>query len=348
MELNTSNKSKFWNTHSLNDFEPITFLKNVHLSIISSVCLLKDGRIASSGLYDSVLLIYNKITYKIEINIKENSMIYYMNVTRDGLLITCLKGTFVNLYEIKGKDYKNIQTIKPYSFLMNIIAKYNGTYSIRKFIELKNGDLVFFAWCYGISFFRKEKNSKKYSYFDEYKEPLIKEKHITDLVELDNNEYIIAFKYDKIIQFLNMKSKTITKTIKCYFFFSDSQNNMLLMNKNDLFLLGSQEIFILDIQKKEIIKKINLKVDAGYLSSLCKLSDNILLAGFWKNYIEQLEYDEIKKEFKVISKTSKKEDKNLELYETSSIAILKNNLIVAPFKNKLGGSSLIIYKYKYY
>jgi hypothetical protein len=118
------------------------------------------------------------------------------------------------------------------------------------------------------------------------------------------------------------------------------------MNKNDLFLLGSQEIFILDIQKKEIIKEIKLKVDAGYLSSLYKLSDNILLAGFWKNYIEQLEYDEIKKEFKVISKTSKKQFTNSELYEISSIAILKNNLIVAPFNNNLGGSSLIIYKYK--
>jgi hypothetical protein len=142
-----------------------------------------------------------------------------MNVTRDGLLITCLGGIFVNLYEINGKEYKNIQIIKPYSFLMNIIAKYNGSFSILKFIELKNGDLVFFAWCYGISFYRKKKNSKKYSYFDKYKEPLIKEKHITDLVELDNNEYIIAFKYDKIIQFLNMKSKKITKIIKCDFFF---------------------------------------------------------------------------------------------------------------------------------
>ena len=119
------------------------------------------------------------------------------------------------------------------------------------------------------------------------------------------------------------------------------------MNKNDLFLLGDNEIIILDIQKKEIIKEIELKVDAGYLCSMYKLSDNILLAGYWKNYIEQLEYDEIKKEFKVISKTKKKESKYDELYDASSIAILKNNLIVAPFENSLDGSSLIIYKYKY-
>ena len=132
------------------------------------------------------------------------------------------------------------------------------------------------------------------------------------------------------------------------FFFSSSKNNMLLMNKNDLFLLGNNGILILDIQKKEIIKEIKLTVDSGHLSSMYKLSENILLAGYWNNYIEQLEYDEIKKEFKVISKTSKKEYKYYGLYEASSIAILKNNLIVPPFDNDLNGSSLIINKYKYY
>jgi len=106
------------------------------------------------------------------------------------------------------------------------------------------------------------------------------------------------------------------------------------MNKNYLFLLWCLEIFILDIQKKEIIKEIKLEVlevDAGPLSSMYKLSDNILLAGFRYNSIVQLEYDEIKKEFKVISKISKKSINNSELYKTSSIAILKNNLITAPY-----------------
>ena len=199
---------------------------------------------------------------------------------------------------------------------------------------------------YGILFYRKKKNSEIYSYFDEYKEPLIKEKHIKDLVELDNNEIIIAFNLDTTIQFLNMKSKKKTKTIKCNFCLSYSKNKMLLMNKNDLFILGvKSEIFILDIQKKEIIKEIQLEF---VLSSMYKLSDNILLAGYWCNYIEQLEYDEIKKEIKVISKTSNKNFKNVDCYETSSIAILKNNLIVAPFDNSKKGGSLIIYKYKYH
>ena len=171
-------------------------------------------------------------------------------------------------------------------------------------------------------------------------------KNITDLVELDNDEYIISFKYEEMIQFLKKKSKKITKTIKYDLYFSDSNSDMLLMNKNDLFLLGSQDILILDIQNKIIIKKIKIEF-SGYITSIYKLSDNILLAGYWCNYIEQIEYDAIKKKFKVISKTSKKEYNYSALYETSSIAILKNKLIAAPFNNNFGGSSLIIYKYKY-
>ena len=42
---------------------------------------------------------------------------------------------------------------------------------------------------------------------------------MTDLVELDNNEYIISFEFDHMIQFLNKKSKKITKIIKCKNFF---------------------------------------------------------------------------------------------------------------------------------
>jgi len=122
-----------------------------------------------------------------------------MNITRDGILITCFRDIFANLYEINEKEYKIIQTIKPYSFLMNIIAKYSGSFSIQKFIELKNGDLVFSVCSYWLSFYWKKKNSKKYSYFDKHKKPLLKQQYITDLVELDNDEYIISFQYDKMI-----------------------------------------------------------------------------------------------------------------------------------------------------
>ena len=136
MELKESDKDNFWNNHTLNDFQRLAILKNVHSSEIVSICFLKDGRIASSS-EDKNILIFNKNTFKTEITIKEKKGIVYMNINKDGILITCLSGTFLNLYEIKGKEYKNIQTIKPYTLFLDIIGIFDDSFSIKKFIELK-------------------------------------------------------------------------------------------------------------------------------------------------------------------------------------------------------------------
>ena len=116
------------------------------------------------------------------------------------------------------------------------------------------------------------------------------------------------------------------------------------MNKNDLFVIGAKTIIIIDIKNKEIIK--NIKVDlSGYLSSIYKLSENILIAGFWNNYIGQFEYDENKKDIKLISNIGQ-EWSSSPIFAVSSISILKNNLIVFPYNNDLDNSSLIIYQLK--
>ena len=347
MEYSNSNRSNFWNNHTLYDFQKLAILKNVHSYKIYSVCFLKDGRIASSS-GDKKVLIYNKITFKIEIRIKERKGIRYMNVNKDGILITCSGGTYVNLYEFKGKKYKNIQTIRPYSLKDDIIGVFDDLYSIQKFIELKNGDIAILVWAYAICFYQKKKNNKKYSFLNKF---IYEESNssVTDLLELDNQQYCIAYKYDHLIKFLDMKSQKITSIMDLKkFYFSDAHNHLLLMNERDLFIAGSDTLLIIDIQKKEITKSIKIN-KCGYLSSMYKISDNIIIAGFWKNYIEQLEYDKNKKEFKVISKTEAKNKDDYysyDLFDISSISIFNDKLIVAPYDNEVGDSSLIIYKLK--
>ena len=339
MELDKPNKDNFWNSHTLNDFETIAFLKNVHSYQINSICFLKDGRIVSSG-WDTVL-IYKKHTFQIEIIIKEKGTVYYMNINKDGTLITCLHKTYLNLYEIKGKKYKIVQTIKPYDLLRDIIGKFDDSFTILKFIELENGDIAILVWGYAVSFYKKKNKTKKYSYLNKYKE---KDERVTDLIELGNKEYCLALEYAQKIQFLDMNSKKITENINCNIYFSDSHNSLLLMNNNDLLVAGQEEILIIDVHKKKIIKNIELHIN-GYLSSMYKLSYNIILAGYWSNYIEQLQYDEIKKEIKVISRTSQI-SRGHELYKVASISIFNNNYIASPYDNKLGNSSIIIRKFK--
>ena len=69
----------FWNNHTLNDFQQLALLKNVHSYRINSLCFLKDGRLVSSS-FDRNILIYNKNTFKIEIRIRERERICYMNI----------------------------------------------------------------------------------------------------------------------------------------------------------------------------------------------------------------------------------------------------------------------------
>ena len=343
MELNDSNINDFWNNHTLNDFQQLAILKNVHSYTITSVCFLKDGRIASSSyIKDNYALIYNKRTFKIEIRIKEKKGICYMNVNKDGILITCLEGTFLNLYEIKGKNYKNIQTIKPYNLIDDIIGIFDNSLSIQKFIELKNGDIAILVWGYAISFYKKKKKSKKYSYLNKFKEK--ENENTTDLCELDNKQYCITLEFSRMIKFLDMNSKKVTNIIKLEKFpISDTKTQLLKMNKNDLFVAGDKKIMIIDIQKKEIIKQVELNID-GHLSSMYKLSNNFIIAGYWNNGMEVLEYDELKKEFKGFHKMEKKEYEGFPA--TSSIAIFNNKLIVAPYNNQSGNSSLIVYQLK--
>lgn len=74
-----------------------------------------------------------------------------------------------------------------------------------------------------------------------------------------------------------------------------------------------------------------------------RLSEKMILLGGWGNYIEQIEYDEVKKSIKVISngkKDYKVFDFNSKMYQITLICEYNNNLIVSSYKNKLGYSSL--------
>ena len=130
-----------------------------------------------------------------------------MNINKDGILITCLDGAYLHLYEIKGKRYSIIQTIQPYNCFFNIIGKINDFCSIEKYVELKNRDIAIIVWDYALCFYSKKKNSKKYSYLNKFNE------NISDLCELDDKQYCLLFKIKKLIKFLDWNKKKITDSI---------------------------------------------------------------------------------------------------------------------------------------
>ena len=78
-------------------------------------------------------------------------------------------------------------------------------------------------------------------------------------MELDDRECVVSCRYNDKIEFLNMNLNEITESIDIdKYFFSDSKNEMILMNKNDLLLAGKKGINIIDVQEKTIVKRIEI------------------------------------------------------------------------------------------
>ena len=79
-----------------NESNETTILKNPprsHERLIASIQILKDGRLASSGL-DGILNIYKKGTFKIEIQVKvEDSGIHSFSQLFDGRIVICTDNT---------------------------------------------------------------------------------------------------------------------------------------------------------------------------------------------------------------------------------------------------------------
>ena len=346
MKSNGIDLNKSSNNYMLYNFQKLALIKNVHSNYIICVCFLKDGRIVSSS-NDKRILIFNKITYKNDIKIKEKESINYININKDGILIVCLQGgTLFNLYEFKGKKYKKIQSIKSFSFFESIKRKFKNSYyyySVKKFIELKNGNLAAILKGSNLIYFYKKENDKKYSYLDKFFDN--SKQIISDICELNNKEYCIAAEIDEVIRFVDINidtnSQSITGTIKISrIAFSNTQ--LFLMNINDLFVLGNECIYLIDIKKKSLIK--NIKIKSGIICCGYKLSDNNILIGSLGNCIEQLKYDEKNKELITISIMKPK--KTNELYQINSISVFNNKLILSPYDNAIGKGSLAIHKFK--
>ena len=190
---------------------------------------------------------------------------------------------------------------------------------------------------------KKRKIVKNIVYLNKF-EILEIDQNATDLVELEDNQYGVYFYTEKKIKFLNMNLKKITNVLNANVYL----NQMILMNKNDLLLAGNVNILVIDVQNKIIAKNIQ-HIMNGSICTMYKLNDKRILLGGLGNYIEQIEYDEIKKNIKVISNNGKKDKVIVNYFPShviSSISVFKNNLIVSPFNNKYDHSSLIIYQLK--
>ena len=103
-------------------------LKN-HTNNVNNIIILKDGRLSSCG-YDGLINIYNKQNYNIDLQIKDNTYIYYHKELSNNNIISCCNDKTL-------KIYKN----------NNLIYTLNGHNNrVCKVIELENNKLISSAY----------------------------------------------------------------------------------------------------------------------------------------------------------------------------------------------------------
>ena len=258
-------------TNELNETALLEIPSRPHKKLITSIQLLKDGRIASSGL-DGILNIYKKGTFKVEVQITVQSGIHSFSQLFDGRIVICTDSTMNiiklldnNKYEIEDKITANKygDTIKVFGI------KKDEFISIHQPLFEKQKSLI--LW--------KLNRKNKYECIS-----TIKDTTIYNFLKINKKEFVISqqeeimstsrYSHNEHLKFYNINNfkcietlynitivRTHTHIDRNIFF-----ENMIMLNKNILCVAG-EIIYIIDISKHKKIKTIyNKDFDGEYLN----------------------------------------------------------------------------------
>ena len=225
-----------------------------------------------SGSADSSIIIYNIITYKPDLIIKEHkNTVNCITHLSSGIIATSSFDKTIKLFNIKGNNYNILQTLNYH------------TGSIYKIIELKNKYLVSCSFDKSIIFYLKDNNEYKKDYQIPTKGPCY---YINEIKE---NEicYSEAFNYDlnnNNICFYNINERKIKSSISNIS--KADISPFIIISKKLLFIPGKNKISLVDINYYELIREIKVP-NSGWIRSACILNNNIVLTGDDKSIIRE-------------------------------------------------------------
>lgn len=241
---------------------------------ILSICVLNDGRIATSTF--SEVVIYNlekdKVDMTINENIEEVSHLFFM---QNGYLFSSACEECI-IYEIKEDSYE-------------IIQKLGGLYGdTSKSIELENGDVICLSK--GLYVFKKDPALNNFSLFKTINE----DKFLNDVIQVDENRIAISNSVDKQIKFWELSSFSNVSQI------DDIEvgpyNNCLYkIDSKNMVVGGVNMIYLVDLSTCVIKKKVTNDYE---IFAVSPINDKIFLTTGNEGTITQWKYDneEIAKE----------------------------------------------------
>ena len=256
---NDDNKYKDFNIKLRNPILKI----NIHTSYIHCLTILNDGRLVS-GSYDQSIIIYNKITIRPDLTIKEqDSPILCITTLSSGILATGSNN--IKLYNIKRDNYELLQTISYH------------IHSVTKIVELNNKNLISCSSDHSVIFYFKDKSEYK----KDYKVPTNGGSYA--VIQTKDNE-ICYFCYD--ICFFDLLERKIKSTIRNINHLRSSRLSLIMLNKDLLLIPGENKMSIINVNNYRLVRVIDVQ-GSGFIVGATMLNETILLTSDYSKDIRQ-------------------------------------------------------------
>jgi hypothetical protein len=209
----------------------------IHDNWISNIIILNDGRIVSCS-FDKKIIIYNLETFNKDITINVLEAVYYL-MNLKNYNNNFIAATNTHIYSI---------SINKNSYVINKKIEINQI--LFKTIEISNNIIIGGGKNKELFFFKNEN--------DFVIDKIIKkEGQILDLIEIKKDVIFIYMLKKNILEFYDYNNNQIISSFE----FQDCQNwhigkKIYKLNDKHIFVIGQNQIIIIDIVKYEIINSI--------------------------------------------------------------------------------------------
>ena len=264
---------------------------------ILSICILNDGRIATSTFCE--IIIYNLETDKKDMEIHENiEEVSHLFLMRNGYLFSSACEECI-IYDIKENSYEIIQKFG------------NLAGDTSKSIELDNGDIV----CLHKGFYVFKFNPAESNYF------LLKYvedgKFFNDVIQINSEKIVTSNNAGQQLKIWNVKDWSVLNQINNVQV-GPYNNCLYLIDSKNMVVGGTKSIYLIDLINCNVKNKIDNKYT---VFSICPISDKIFLTTGNEGTITQWKFDsdEINKE---------QEKENFAKEECLCMAYLSNGVVL--------------------
>ena len=239
-----------------------------HDLFVACLCKLDDGRLVSAS-RDHSIIIYNKITFKPDLIIKEHKRsIKYLIKIYKNKLVSC--SDRIRIFKIIDNNYEVAQFLDYHKE------------SVNKIIELKNNNLVSCSENDNSIIFYSKKDDDKYEKYYQ----ISTNDGVDSIVQTKESEIcysIFIKKHTDSIVFYDLSERKTKKKINGI---QHSGFPFNMITKNLLIIGGNDMMFIINVDVYQLVRKVEIR-NHGWYNGFCKLSENMFLTGGSDGIIRQ-------------------------------------------------------------